>query len=358
MEFALALHELFRRRRLLAAGVAVAAIAAVLSVYRVGFVSVTPRALQYSSATTQLLVDSPSSVLGNLKQSLEPLTARASVYANFMASPSVLELIGKQAGIPGNQIYAAGPVNAAEPRVEQEPTALKRNVQLTGETKPYRLNYTSQIDLPTIGIYAQAPTTVQAKRLANGAVVGLQQYLAQTQKETHTPPDAMVTVRQLGHATGAVVDGGIKKSLAVLVFFGVLLLWCIGMLLGSRFLETWRATREESPTGEEPATAAVNGAAAVAPDSATQAPAAAQAAEEPAEGEAALDGIRIVVDEPEASGAAPVTNGAHAHAGENGAVHGHGAGITAGPEDLLDESPDGPASRSGASAEAGEPSVR
>ena len=177
MEFALALHELVRRRRLLATGVVVAAIASILSVYRVGLFSVTPRALQYSSATTQLLVDSPSSVLGNLKQSLEPLTARASVYANFMASPAVLELIGQQAGIPGNQIYAAGPVNAAEPRVEQEPTALKRNVQLTGETKPYRLNYTSQINLPTIGIYAQAPTTVQAKRLANGAVTGLQHYL-------------------------------------------------------------------------------------------------------------------------------------------------------------------------------------
>ena len=53
-----------------------------------------------------------------------------------MASPAVLSLIGQQVGLSGEQIYAAGPVNANEPRVVQEPTALKRNVEITGETIP------------------------------------------------------------------------------------------------------------------------------------------------------------------------------------------------------------------------------
>jgi len=134
MGLALALRELSKRRILLLLGVLIAAVAAVFSVYRVDGSGLKSRSLQYSSASTQVLVDSPSSVLGNLRESFEPLSARAVVYANFMASPAVLELIGKHVGLSGEQIYAAGPVDAQETRVEQEPTALKRNVEITGET--------------------------------------------------------------------------------------------------------------------------------------------------------------------------------------------------------------------------------
>ena len=56
------------------------------------------------------------------------------VYANFMASPTVLDLIGQRVGIPGDQIYAAGPIDPNVPRIVQEPTAVQRNVEITGET--------------------------------------------------------------------------------------------------------------------------------------------------------------------------------------------------------------------------------
>src|ERR1700740_3202956 len=123
MGFALALRELSRHRLLLALGGFVAVIAAVLSVYRLDGLTLKSRSLQYSSASTQILVDSSSSVLGNLSQSSEDLSTRAQVYANFMVSPAVLSLVGKQVGLSGEQIYAAGPVNANQPRVVQEPTA-------------------------------------------------------------------------------------------------------------------------------------------------------------------------------------------------------------------------------------------
>jgi hypothetical protein len=242
MGLALALRELSKRRVLLLLGVLIAAVAAVFSVYRVDGSELKPRSLQYSSASTQVLVDSPSSVLGNLRESFEPLSARAVVYANFMASPAVLELIGKHVGLSGEQIYAAGPVDAQETRVEQEPTALKRNVEITGETDPYRLNFGSQANLPTIGIDAQAPTTSQAVALANAAVLGLQEYVTTLQNTTHTPPAARVQIRQLGTANGAVVDGGIKKALLAIVFGAVFLAWCGLILVGVRFRESWRAT--------------------------------------------------------------------------------------------------------------------
>jgi capsular polysaccharide biosynthesis protein len=244
MEFALVLRELSRRRLLLVVGVLIAAVAAVFSVYRIEGSTLKSRRLQYSSANTQVLVDSPSSFLGNLSQSFEPLDTRAAVYANFMASPAVLNVIGEKAGLSGEQIYAAGPVIANQPRVVKEPTALKRNVQIVGETNPYRLNFESQPNLPTINIYAQAPTTPQAVALANAAAAGLKLYVTHLETVDNTPRASRVTIRQLGSANGSVVDGGISKSLMAIVFVGVFALWCVLILVASRFRETWRASGE------------------------------------------------------------------------------------------------------------------
>ncbi|HLM84752.1 MAG TPA: hypothetical protein VK272_01045 [Solirubrobacteraceae bacterium] len=250
MGFALVVRELSRRRALLVLGVLIAAAAAVLSVYRVSGGKLQARSLQYSSATTQALVDSPKSALGSLSQSFEPLSDRAAVYANFMASPAVLKLVGQQVGLSGEQIYAAGPVSAAQPRVVQEPTALKRNVEITGEANPYRLNFESQTNLPTINIYAQAPSTSQAVALANAAVVGLQQYVDNLETSNKIPPNARVTIRQLGAATGSVVNGGVSTALAVLVGIGVFVLWCVLILAGSRFRRLWRESAQLVDLGE------------------------------------------------------------------------------------------------------------
>jgi hypothetical protein len=126
------------------------------------------------------------------------------------------------------------------PRVVQEPTALSRNVEITGETNPYRLNFNNDPNLPTIGIYAQAPTTVQSVRLAEASVQALGQYVAGLQSSEHVPPQSRVVIRQLGKAEGHVVDGGIGKALACIAFLGVFLLWCVMTLVVVRFRENWR----------------------------------------------------------------------------------------------------------------------
>jgi hypothetical protein len=250
MELALILRELTTRRRIMALGVLVAVIAAVLSVYRLDGLSLKPRALQHSSASTRALVDTSSSALGNVEQSFEGLQSRAAVYANFMASPVFLEMIGKRVGIAGNRIYAAGPVNPLVPRIVQEPTAVERNVEITGETSPYRLNFSSEQNLPTVGIYAQAPTTKQAMQLANAAVVSLEQYVSSLESEDHVAQGSRVVVRQLGEASGGVSDSGISKKLAATVFILVFLIWCVLMLVATRFLEAWRASAAPSVSAE------------------------------------------------------------------------------------------------------------
>ncbi len=242
MEFALVLRELASRRWIVALGVVVAVVAAIFSVYRIDGGTLKPRALQHSSASTRAFVDSSSSALGNISQSFEGLQSRATVYANLMASPTFLDLIGQRVGIAGDRIYAAGPINPLVPRIVQEPTAVERNVEITGETTPYRLNFSSEANLPTIGVYAQAPTTPQAIAIANAAVSSLAQYVDSLETADHVAPSSRVVIRQLGAANGGVSDSGISKKLAVLVFVGVLLLWCVLTLLAVRFRESWRAS--------------------------------------------------------------------------------------------------------------------
>jgi hypothetical protein len=258
MEFALILRELSRRRSALAVGLLIAAIAATFSVYHLEGGTLKARALQYSSASTQVFVDTPSSILGNLGPSFEPLQARANVYANFMASPTFLNLVGQRAGIDGERLYAAGPIDPSVPRVVQEPTAVERNVEITGETTPYRLNFNSDPNLPTIGIYAQAPTTPEAIQLANASAVSLEQYVTSLETSGHTPPQSRVVIRQLGQANGGVVNGGISKSLAAMAFIGVFVVWCILVLLAGRFRDTWRASAKFADPSDPPSGHGVN----------------------------------------------------------------------------------------------------
>lgn len=253
MELALVLQDLLRRRRALAAGLVVALIAALMSVYRIEGFGLKPRGLRHSSASTEVFVDTPSSVLGSVTQAIEPLQARATAYANFMASPAMLSLVGRHAGIAGDRLYAAGPVDATVPRVIEEPTAVVRNVQITGETAPYRLNFSNDPNLPTIGIAAQAPTTQQAVNLADAAAWALRHYVAGIQASNDIPSGSRVVIRQLGPATGGVSDAGISKALASMVFVFVFVVWCVGLLLAGRFRESWRAAaRVRSSDAGEP----------------------------------------------------------------------------------------------------------
>jgi hypothetical protein len=241
MEFALVLRELLSHRRALLVGAVVALLVAILSVYRISGFGLKARGLQHSSASTQVFVDTTSSVLGSIGPALEPLQQRAAAYANFMASPTIMQLIGQRAGIAGDRLYAAGPVDSLVPRVVEEPTAVERNVEIVGEVAPYRLNFNDDPTLPTVGIYAQAPSTTQAIALANAAAWALADYVAGIQSANKTPASQRVVIRQLGSAKGGVSDSGISLSIALLAFLATFFVWCLGVLVLTRMRGTWKA---------------------------------------------------------------------------------------------------------------------
>ena len=110
------------------------------------------------------------------------------------------KLVAQQVGLSGEQMYAAGPVDAQLARVEQEPTALKRNVEITGETKPYRLDYESRGNLPRsrslLGSDCRPGRRARQCRRRRHAAIRHERGVG-----GEDPPRSRVTIRQLGPAT-------------------------------------------------------------------------------------------------------------------------------------------------------------
>jgi hypothetical protein len=223
MELAQALQLLWRRKIMVALGVVVA--------IGVGFAAVHLLKKEgYATASTQMIVDSPRSPLGNAGASLVPFTARASVFADLMASHPAVAAIAEAAHIQPTEIVATGPSNVggttsvspAPPNAPQ-PVAPK-----------YKLFIDQDPTLPTVDIYAQAPTTEQAVALADAAVTGFAGYLRTLEDQTSINAGQRIQVRQLGTAVGGAVDPSASKKIAALIGLAVLLLWCANILLVER----------------------------------------------------------------------------------------------------------------------------
>jgi capsular polysaccharide biosynthesis protein len=243
MELARALKALWKRRRLVALGAVIAALAAILSAFTVGMFppSLTPRTNTFATASTQILVDTPSSAFANLEEEVEPLNTRAAVFSRFLASPLAITLIAREAGLPADAIEGQGPYEQNLPLFEQEPTAEKRSSEIIGEGAIYRLRFENNPDLPIVTVFAQAPTADEAHRLADAAPEALSSYISHIQEVQKTPIERRVEVRQLGDATGGVVNGGANAQIAVLVFFVVLVLWCLLLIPAHTIARGWRS---------------------------------------------------------------------------------------------------------------------
>jgi hypothetical protein len=242
MELARTLKTLWLRRRLVALGALFAALAAMLSVYRVGLVppSLTSRTNVFATASTQVLVDTPDSAFADLANDVEPLNTRASVFARFLASPAAIDLIAREAKLPFDAIEAQGPFELNVPEVQQAPTAERRSSQILGEGALYRLRFENNPSLPIVTVFAQAPNRSGAIRLAAAAPAALRGYIDRIQARQHTPAKQRVAIRQLGRATGGIVNQGANLQIATLVFVVALGAWCMLLVPARTLARGWR----------------------------------------------------------------------------------------------------------------------
>lgn len=212
MELGRHLQELWRLRFGVAVCFAVAILAAL---------AITPRSLQIASASTQVLVDTPRSAVLDLHQDLsdiDSLTNRTVLLGNVMASEPVLAYIGRRAGVPPDAIRASTPRTPNSPRPFVAPGQERKTSDLLRSTDQYRLDIEANPTVPMLRIYAQASSARGAEELANAAVDGLRDYLARQARSQRVAPRERVRLQQLGRATGAVINGGVRLQAMFLTF--------------------------------------------------------------------------------------------------------------------------------------------
>ncbi len=231
--------QLRRLYRWLALGIVVGVVALIATNFRIVQLlppSLEPHSAEFAAASTQVLVDFPGrSVLLDTKNPVGPLAERANVYARLAVSPAILELIAEKAGIEPAQIDARGPYNPYAERIQREPTAERRASQLRAERQGYRLRFDTEQSntVPIVLVYAQAPTVPAAERLADAGAAGLTRFVRTIQEAEGLADVKRLELRQLGRATGAIVNPGVDRQIAALVFIAALLAWSVLVVLAS-----------------------------------------------------------------------------------------------------------------------------
>jgi hypothetical protein len=247
MHFGMHLRELWEQK----AGVAIAFTVALLAAARMiyGFSLLPPaleaKQLQLGSASTRVVVDTPRSVVTDLREdtySIEGLSNRALLLGNVMASLPVRRFIAHRAGISAEQIRATPPVTPDQPRTMVDAEHQPHTSDLLKRTDEYRLSIQANPTVPILDIYSEAPDGAAAEKLANAAVNGLRDYLETTASEQGTPISDQVRLEQLGSAKGGVINDGAGLRLAILVFFIVFSLASAAVLFIGRVRRGWTAS--------------------------------------------------------------------------------------------------------------------
>jgi hypothetical protein len=206
-----------------------ALVAAVWSVQKISLFppGLTPRSLEMATASTHVVIDTPTSTLLDLRQdtySLDSLKNRAVLLGNVIGSTGVRQKIAHDAGLPVQRLRVQPPLTAeqAAPPVDSENA--KKTSDILRSTDQYRLLIQANPTVPVIDVYAQTPDAESATKLANAAVDELKAYLAGLAVEQATPRRDQIKLIQLGRARGTVINGSIKWQIVLLAFlitFGV-----------------------------------------------------------------------------------------------------------------------------------------
>ncbi len=223
------------RRKALAIAFVVALLAAIWVGYSIGPGGLKSRSSSIGTAQAQILVDSPQSALANLKQNTIPLSTRAGVFAQLMASSAVRAEVAEVAGIPAKQIVARGPFDdpAAAPAdaAVPQPAPAPKGAELH---KRYRLTFVAQEELPLVTVYAEAPDARSAKTLADAVAVGVKRHVDTLQEQGELAAKDRVVIRGLGPAQAGTVNDGPKPALMLVAFLMVFLAGCGAILVAAR----------------------------------------------------------------------------------------------------------------------------
>jgi len=255
MELGKHLREFFRLPLAVLICFALAAYASLSISYEVRLAppGLEPRSLEFASATSEVLVDTPFSTAVDLRQGsadIEAMTSRATLLGNVIASPPVLGYIARRAGVPTASIRAQAPLTPDFPRPVPPPGEERSSRDLLRIPDEYRINIQVDPSVPILRVIAQAPTARKAQTLADAAISGLKEYLDAVARAEATPMQDRVRLEPLGRAQGAEVNGGVRLQASAVTFFVVFGLSAAAAVFLARVRRGWRELDEAGDDGK------------------------------------------------------------------------------------------------------------
>jgi hypothetical protein len=239
------LRKLWELKLAVGISLALALFAAVWSIEKISLspLGLTPRSLQMATAATHVLVDTPHSIMLDLRQDtygIGSLTNRAVVLGNVIASTSVEAQIAQRAQVPVGLLRIQAPLTPLESSVQVDPQKARRVSDIFKSNDQYRIQINANPEVPILDIYAQAPTAASAAALANAAVDELKSYVAGLATTQRTPAIDEIRLVQLGRATGVVINPGVQYQVALLAFLLTFLASCATAAFIARVRAGWR----------------------------------------------------------------------------------------------------------------------
>lgn len=230
MKLGIFLHALWHTRKVLVASLLIGLAAAVLSTYRVSPAGLHPRAISMATASTQVMVDNPYSIVFDLNQGsyqLQQMAQSATFLGNVMVSLSVQEDVARRIGIRVSQLQTTAPATPLLPQAIPTPQN-RKTTDILASNNQYRISVQANPTVPILTIYTEASSVATAKALANAAVDSLRDYLSTAGHGV--PAKERVNIDQLGRAQGGAVTGGLRQEVPALAFvFAFVLSSALGM---------------------------------------------------------------------------------------------------------------------------------
>jgi hypothetical protein len=245
VNFILVLKELWQRRILVIAAAILAALVAALVVYQVGISppSLSKRDHSEARGEIEILVDSERSPIADVGRDLEPLTARAGVFARYIAGGNVIKRIAEETGIPVKQIEVAGPAPL--------PGEAVGVTTAPAELLPYGIEIVQRDELPIVNVGTRAPTVAEARELAAATPGAVREIVTGIQAQQKIPDSKKVTFRVLGPAQADLATEALGLKAAIGIF---IVLFALGILLilgVPRLVEAWRSVDVEPPAQDQ-----------------------------------------------------------------------------------------------------------
>jgi O-antigen ligase len=227
----------------------VALVVAVLVGYRPGLddgrPALQPRGLQVAVAQSQLLIDAPDSVIVDTTLDTKRPSRSAAAYVQLLQTPDMVRRIAGDAGVPAEQVSAAGPFTLRTRRAAPAPDG--EAFQLGRRTDGrYKLVFDVEYQRPMLTLYSSAPDTATATRLLRAAERALRQAVGDIQRRAVGDEDP-VAIRSLGPPTARVIGAGAPRSLAIAVFAALLAIGWTALALVRR-----RTVRREDDDDRQP----------------------------------------------------------------------------------------------------------